>query len=140
MIVKKAGCILINLKTKKIGLVFRKKTNDYSFPKGHLDIGETLEECAIRETEEEIGRICIIVPSKKKYILNYVDSLGCESEVHYYFAIDNGKSSKVFDADLVHEIVWVSFEDVESKLSYSDLKKFWNEIKFNVIELLEQEK
>ena len=30
MKVEKAGCILINTKSKKIGLVYRKKQNDYS--------------------------------------------------------------------------------------------------------------
>ncbi len=33
MKVEKAGTILINLETKKIGLIYRKKQNDYSFPK-----------------------------------------------------------------------------------------------------------
>ena len=45
MITKKAGCILINLETKKIALVNRK--NEYSFPKGHLEEGEKFEECEI---------------------------------------------------------------------------------------------
>lgn len=53
MKVEKAGTILINLKTKKIGLIYRKKQKDYSFPKGHKEINETLMECAIRETNEE---------------------------------------------------------------------------------------
>ena len=44
MKVKKAGCILINKKTKKIGLVYRIKHKDYSFPKGHLEKNETLKE------------------------------------------------------------------------------------------------
>lgn len=47
-IVKKAGCILINLDNSKIALVLR--DGDYSFPKGHLENGETIKECAIRET------------------------------------------------------------------------------------------
>ena len=49
----KAGTILVNLANKKIGLTYRVKQNDYSFPKGHLEEGETLQECAVRETEEE---------------------------------------------------------------------------------------
>ena len=53
MIIKKAGCILVNLENKKIALVLRK--GDYSFPKGHLEDGETIKECAIRETIEETG-------------------------------------------------------------------------------------
>ena len=48
MKVEKAGCILIDIKNKKIGLIYRKKQNDYSFPKGHREDGETLAECAIR--------------------------------------------------------------------------------------------
>ena len=51
MSVKKAGCILINYEKQKIALVCR--NNEYSFPKGHLEKGETIQECALRETIEE---------------------------------------------------------------------------------------
>lgn len=37
MKIKKVGCILINKETKKIGLIYRKKQNDYSFLKGHQE-------------------------------------------------------------------------------------------------------
>ena len=53
MSVKKAGSILINKEIKKIGLEKKKKKDDYSFPKRHLEKDETLQECAIRETIEE---------------------------------------------------------------------------------------
>ena len=46
----KAGCFLINRETKEIALIYRKKQNDYSFPKGHVEDGESLKEAAIRET------------------------------------------------------------------------------------------
>lgn len=139
MIVKKAGCILIDLKNKKIGLVYRKKQNDYSFPKGHLDYNETLEECAVRETEEETGRKCEIVCSTKLPTLSYVDSLGDKSIVYYYLAIDLEQSSKIFDDELVHQLVWVPFQNVESTLSYQILKDFWNQIKVMVNDTLDNE-
>ena len=44
MLVKKAGTILINSTTKEIALVYRDKHKDMSFPKGHLEKGETFEE------------------------------------------------------------------------------------------------
>ena len=56
----KAGTILINSKTQKIGIIYRKKHNDYEFPKGHLENDETLEKCAIRETAEETKRDALI--------------------------------------------------------------------------------
>ena len=42
MIVQKAGTILLHLENKQIGLVYRQKKDDYSFPKGHLEKGERL--------------------------------------------------------------------------------------------------
>lgn len=52
----KAGTILVDKENKKVALVYRKKHNDYSFPKGHLEKKETIKECALRETEEEVRK------------------------------------------------------------------------------------
>ena len=54
--INKAGCILLDKEYKNLALVYRDYRNDYSFPKGHVEEGESLLECAIRETEEEIKR------------------------------------------------------------------------------------
>ena len=45
MITQKAGTILLNLETEQIGLVYREEYKEYSFPKGHLEKGDTLEIC-----------------------------------------------------------------------------------------------
>jgi len=136
MIVQKAGCVLLDINNKKVGLVYRQNQKDYSFSKGHLEPGETLEECAIRETEEETGRQCKIITSKALPILTYTDSRGDKIAAHYYLASDEGSSSKVFNSEVVHDIVWESLEDVENKLSYPNLIDFWNEIKIIIDEVL----
>ena len=36
-------------------LIHRPRYDDWSWPKGKIDPGETVPECAVREVEEEIG-------------------------------------------------------------------------------------
>lgn len=139
MIIKKAGCILLKLETKHIGLVYRIKQNDYSFPKGHLEQGESLEKCAIRETEEETGRIAEIISSVELPTLKYVSSNGEEVINYFYLAKDNGPSKCIFAEDLVHDLVWVKFEDIECTLSYNNLKQYWGKIKGIIEEKLASE-
>jgi 8-oxo-dGTP pyrophosphatase MutT (NUDIX family) len=138
MIVKKAGCILVNFDNKMIGLVYRYKRKDYSFPKGHLEEGETLEECAVRETEEETGRACSIIKTKELPLLKYVDSVGDEVECYNYFAKDEGPSSRTISPNDKEELIWKSIEDVENTLSYQNLKDLWNEIKPILDSLIEK--
>lgn len=65
--VKKAGCILINIDTQKIALLCR--NGEYSFPKGHLEKGESIKECAVRETKEETAHNCHLLGNKEIDIL-----------------------------------------------------------------------
>lgn len=127
MKVLKAGCILIDIKNKKIGLVYREKRNDYSFPKGHLEEGETLEECAIRETEEETGMICKIIKTKELPVIRYTDSNGNDVEIYHYFGVCKGISTNNFKPEDVEELVWMEIDEVEDTLTYQSLKNLWNE-------------
>ena len=129
---KKAGSVLINLKTKQIGLVYRKELDDYSFPKGHLEAEETLIECAIRETIEETGRMCHILDENVLDILYYTTPKGEDVENHMYLTADDGECNKNIPEDLRESLVWVDIDEVENKLSYEDLKEFWNKIKDKV--------
>lgn len=136
MKIQKAGCILLNIERKEIGLIYRRKQQDYSFPKGHIENGETREECAVRETEEETGRKCEIIPCIKLPVIQYINPTEQEVETHFYLAIDKGRSEKIFDAELVHDLAWVSIEEVEKTLSYQNLVDFWKQIKCLVIEVI----
>lgn len=78
----KAGTVLINLQNQEICLVYNKNDKSYAFPKGHLENGETLKECAIRETEEETGHTCSIINEKEIGILKYLTPAGENVELH----------------------------------------------------------
>lgn len=119
--IKKAGTILLDKDNKKIALVYRKKHDNISFPKGHLEENETFEECAIRETLEETGRICKII--KPIYINKYMSKEG-EVENHMFLAIDKG----LFSTNIDEELLWISIDKVKDYLKYDELKIMWNEI------------
>lgn len=129
MVVKKAGTILLNLQTKKIGLVYRDSEKDYTFPKGHLEAGETLKECAVRETEEETLRANHLLINKEICINTYTTPSGENVENYMYIAIDDGPTSKKIDLKDQENLKWISLNDVENILSYDNLKEFWNKIK-----------
>ena len=134
MKVEKAGCILVNIENNKIGLIYRSKQNDYSFPKGHKENGETLIECAIREIAEETKRECILYSNNPIAKEHYIDSKNDEVDMYYFLAIDNGESNNC-SLD-THELIWTSFEEVEDKLSYDSLKTIWREVEDLVSNIL----
>ncbi len=134
MATKKAGCVLVNTKTKMIGLIYREELDDYSFPKGHLETGETLEECAVRETAEETKRDCVIVSDAGEYVELYTTPKGEECENHMFLAVDTGASDNT--SLEVHDLVWTSVEDVEKTVSYQGLKDVWNHFRAKVETLL----
>lgn len=136
MITQKAGTILLNIKTKKVGLIFRKILNDYTFPKGHLEQGETLQECAIRETEEETLRANHLLINEEIYTEKYITPSGEKVENHLYIAIDDGPTSKNIAIEDREELIWVDPTEVLELLTYEDLKKIWEEIYPKIFEIL----
>lgn len=134
---KKAGTILLDLKSNKIGLVYRNTLNDFTFPKGHLEKGETLQECAVRETEEETLRANHLLLNKSIYILEYTTPSGEEVENYMYISVDDGETKKNIPLKDRENLKWFDIDEIESKLSYDNLKIFWSQIKPSIQKILE---
>lgn len=131
MATQKAGCYLINLETKKVAIVYRDYLDDWTFPKGHLEACETLEECAVRETAEETKRVAEIAKNIEPTIEVYTTPNGEVCECFMYVAIDRGASDNT--SDDTHPTFWIDFDDVEEKLSYESLKASWREVRDKII-------
>lgn len=89
-----AGGIVVNKKGEFL-MIFR--NNKWDLPKGHLDEGETIEECAIREVEEECGitKLKVIKPITITY--HTYEYEGCQvlKENHWYLMSYSGEENLV---------------------------------------------
>ncbi len=131
----KAGCFLFNKENGMVAIIYREKQKDFSFPKGHLEEGEDIKTCALRETAEETKRNGEIIEEFPPYIENYTTPSGEDCVCYMFIAIDKGKSdNKSTDT---HEVHWVPFDEVEENLSYPSLKTAWNSVKGYILQILE---
>ncbi len=99
-------------------LIHRPKYDDWSLPKGKREAGETDEQCAVREVEEETG-----VRGRLGFELlpcRYDDRKGRPKVVRYWaMEAGKGKAGGRFVAnDEVDQLLWCSLADAVSLLSY----------------------
>ncbi len=131
--IEKAGSILLSKDHKKACLVHREKLKDYTFPKGHVEDKETLLECALRETEEETGYACKALSTKPLGTIIYNNFEG--TVITYMYLLEEcGLTTKDIPEYDKEEPLWLELKDIEEKLSYSNLKEFWNNIREKIEE------
>lgn len=95
-------------------LVHRPEYDDWSIPKGKADPGESDEECALREVEEETGLRCELGDHLAD--VAYVDGKG-RRKVARYWAMRAVSGSFVPGAE-VDEVLWLPLADAAGKLTY----------------------
>ena len=98
----------------EVVLVHRPKYDDWSLPKGKLDEGESFEDAALREVEEETGMRCELGPFLDE--VEYRDHKDREKLVRYW-AMEAGDGDFAPD-DEVDELRWVPIAEAEAMLSY----------------------
>src|SRR5436190_18320667 len=79
--VRAAGCVLVN-DAGEIAVIYRPKYDDWTLPKGKLEPGETEEEAAVREVEEETGFVGEL--DDELGSVSYTDRHGRPKTVHYW--------------------------------------------------------
>jgi 8-oxo-dGTP pyrophosphatase MutT (NUDIX family) len=115
-VIQAAGGLVVrrHLGELHIAVVHRPVHQDWSFPKGKLEVGETFEEAARREVEEETGLACRLL----RFVghTEYIDRKGRPKVVAYW--IMGVQSGAFVTNEEVDELRWLSLQDAADLLSY----------------------
>ena len=115
-----AGGLLIDARAgeKRVLLVHRPRYDDWSFPKGKLDPGETIEEAALREVKEETGLTCRIIRklSTSRYRTRHNGKL--HSKVVHLFLMERTGGRIRVPKHEVDRAAWLEFDEAMKLLSY----------------------
>jgi 8-oxo-dGTP diphosphatase len=96
-------------------VVHRPRYDDWSLPKGKLGPGESWEQAALREVEEEVGLRCRLGDELPP--VSYRDSKGREKAVRYWLMEPDG-AERFTPNDEVDEMRWVDVAAAVALLSY----------------------
>jgi ADP-ribose pyrophosphatase YjhB (NUDIX family) len=125
-----AGGLVVDT-TGKLGLLIgRRDQKDatgkrilWSLPKGHIEEGETPEQAALREVQEETGIESII--EKSLGVIDFWFMAGgkrIHKTVHHYLFRESGGLLAAQETE-VDEVAWFPLEEIIEKLAYPDEKK-----------------
>ena len=117
-----AGGIIVDdrdAQVPRVLLVHRPKYDDWSFPKGKLDPGETIEAAALREVEEETGLRCRILRELTSVRYQYRGRTGSlRPKVVHYFLMEAAGGEIQVNMYEIDEARWCTVADAMARLRY----------------------
>lgn len=116
-IVRAAGGVVARRRrdgTREVLLVHRPRYDDWTFPKGKALSGESDEDCALREVEEETGLRCTL--EHELPTTGYRDQNGRRKVVRYWTM--RALEGEVEARDEVDDARWLTLERADALLSY----------------------
>lgn len=96
----------------------------WAFPKGHAEPGETPEETAVREMQEETGlkiKHFLKTPQLEEHYFFKADGVLIEKKVIYFVAEVAGRV-KIQQAE-ISDYYWADLEEAESVATFPETKK-----------------
>jgi 8-oxo-dGTP diphosphatase len=95
-------------------VVHRNRYDDWSLPKGKLERGESWEQAALREVEEETGLVCTLGEELGR--TRYLDGRGRNKVVRYFRMSAEGDPRPCNEVD---EVRWVPLAEAAGFLTHT---------------------
>jgi 8-oxo-dGTP diphosphatase len=106
-VIKAAGCVVV--RDGRVLLIHRERYDDWSLPKGKLDPGESWEEAALREVEEETG--------VRGELGEYLGETSYSGKVVRWWLMRTDMDA--VPSNEVDAVQWVEIEEAAAILSYA---------------------
>jgi ADP-ribose pyrophosphatase YjhB (NUDIX family) len=127
MLIEAAGGLVYNLDNQLL-MIFR--NGKWDLPKGKLESGENISQCAMREVEEECGveELSIVKKLKSTYHTYKLNGKAILKRT-YWFKMNSNYKSKLTPQleEGITKVEWVSLSEVPLKLenSYGNIKELF---------------
>ena len=125
---KSCGALIIDQSQGKHNiLLIQHKTGNWSYPKGHMEQGETEQATAIREVMEETNINVELLPGFREAIA-YSPKKGVMKTVVYFLAKPKNYDCRPQLSEL-KATGWFDFEQAESMITYPNDKEIFTKMK-----------
>ena len=119
ILIEAAGGLVYNLDNQLL-MIFR--NGKWDLPKGKLEVGENIKECAIREVEEECGisGLSISKPLQDTYHTYAINEQKILKRTYWFEMKTNFKGGLLPQTEEgITKVVWVDKQDIAEKLENS---------------------
>ena len=120
-----AGVILFRREGEQyVYLLLHYPAGHWDFPKGKMETGESKEQTALRELQEETGLTAQIYDNFcESFSYIFTDLDGKKTEKTVYFLVGETLKKEVILSDEHIDYVWLPYEQAVEKLTYENSKQ-----------------
>ena len=120
---KACGCVIIE---KNKVLLIQQTEGHWGFPKGHVEIGETEIETAMREVKEETN-LDVEINENKRYTIEYITDKGTLKQVVLFIAKKINGDERCQESE-IKSMKWMTFEDAIKTITYDNTRELFSKI------------
>ena len=119
---KSCGAIVYrtNYENTEILLVRHLKSGHWSFPKGHIEAGETEEDTARREIKEETG-LDVLLDTHFRETVSYSPKKNTQKTVVYFIGTVTG-GELIPQQEEISDLKWLEIKQADNILTYDNDK------------------
>lgn len=118
---KSCGCIIIE--ENKVLLIKGIKEH-WGFPKGHMEIGETEIQTALREVKEETN-LDVKINEDRRYSVEYITDRGTNKQLVLFLAKKISGNERSQESE-IKAMEWMTFEDAVKTITYDNTRELFN--------------